>query len=63
MNKINIRTIGKVEENRFAERLTRTIEEEEVDISDNQDFTDAKYQIGSFIEDVETKRIHHRWII
>lgn len=50
---------GKPEENGYAERLMRTIKEEEVDLSDYNDFGDAYQQIGRFIEDVYmTKRIH-----
>jgi transposase InsO family protein len=42
-----------------AERLMRTIKEEEVSLSDYQDFADASRQIGCFIQDVyNTKRIH-----
>lgn len=57
--KISMATIGKAEENGYAERLMRTIKEEEVDLSDYQDFADAQNQIGRFVEDVYmTKRIH-----
>jgi transposase InsO family protein len=57
--KISMATIGKAEENGYAERLMRTIKEEEVDLSDYQDFADAQNQIGHFVEDVYmTKRIH-----
>jgi putative transposase len=50
---------GKPEENGYAERLMRTIKEEEVDLSDYHDFADAYRQIGRFMEDVYmTKRIH-----
>jgi putative transposase len=36
-----------------------TIKEEEVELSDYQDFADAYHQIGRFLEDVyNTKRIH-----
>jgi transposase InsO family protein len=50
---------GKPEENGYAERLMRTIKEEEVNLSEYNDFTDAYRQIGRFIEDVYmTKRIH-----
>ena len=50
---------GKPEENGYAERLMRTIKEEEVDLSDYQNYHDAEQQIGPFIEDVYmTKRIH-----
>jgi transposase InsO family protein len=51
--------IGKAEENGYAERVIRTIKEEEVDLSEYLDFADAARQIGHFIEDVYmTKRIH-----
>jgi transposase InsO family protein len=37
----------------------RTIKEEEVDLSDYQDFHDARAHIGHFLDDVYThKRIH-----
>jgi putative transposase len=50
---------GKPEENGYAERLMRTIKEEEVDLSEYRNFEDAYRQIGRFIEDVYmTKRIH-----
>jgi putative transposase len=51
--------VRKAEENGYAERLMRTIKEEEVDLSEYLNFTDALNQIGQFIEDVYmTKRIH-----
>jgi putative transposase len=50
---------GKPEENGYAERLMRTIKEEEVDLSDYRNFQDAFKHIQRFIEDVYmTKRIH-----
>jgi transposase InsO family protein len=56
---ISMATIGKAEENGFAERFMRTIKEEEVDLSEYRNFTDAHSQIGHFIEDVyNQKRIH-----
>jgi putative transposase len=56
---VSMAAVGKAEENGYAERLMRTIKEEEVDLSDYQDFADAQKQIGRFIEDVYmTKRIH-----
>ena len=56
---ISMATVGKAEENGYAERLIRTIKEEEVDLSDYQDFADAYAQIGHFIEQVyQYKRIH-----
>jgi len=51
--------VGKAEENGYAERLISTTKEEEVALSDYQDFTDAYAQIGHFIEQVyQHKRIH-----
>jgi transposase InsO family protein len=56
---ISMAAQGKPEENGYAERLMRTIKEEEVDLSDYQNYHDAEQQIGRFIEDVYmTKRIH-----
>jgi putative transposase len=56
---ISMAEVGKAEENGYAERWMRTVKEEEVDLSDYQDFRDALHQIGRFIEDVYmTKRIH-----
>jgi putative transposase len=56
---ISMAAIGKAEENGYAERFMRTIKEEEVDLSEYRDFTDAYHQIGLFIQDVYmTKRIH-----
>lgn len=56
---ISMAAVGKAEENGYAERLMRTIKEEEVDLSDYRDFQEASQEIGRFIEDVYmTKRIH-----
>lgn len=56
---ISMSSVGKAEENGFAERFMRTIKEEEVDLSDYNNFSDAYYQIKVFIQDVYlTKRIH-----
>ena len=56
---ISMAAVGEAEENGYAERLMRTIKEEEVDLSEYCDFADAKNQIGRFIEDVYNhKRIH-----
>jgi putative transposase len=56
---ISMAAVGKAEENGYAERLMRTIKEEEVDLSEYLDFQDALNQISHFIEDVYmTKRIH-----
>jgi transposase InsO family protein len=56
---ISMATEGVPEENGYAERLIRTIKEEEVDLSEYYDFADALTQIGYFIEQVyQYKRIH-----
>lgn len=58
-SQISMAAVGKAEENGYAERLMRTIKEEEVDLSDYRDFQEASQEIGRFIEDVYmTKRIH-----
>lgn len=63
LHKLGVRpsmaAVGEPRENGYAERLVRTIKEEEVDLSDYQDFTDARGQIGHFIDAVyNVKRIH-----
>jgi putative transposase len=56
---ISMAAQGEPRENGYAERLMRTIKEEEVDLSEYQNFADAFRQIGHFITDVyNTKRIH-----
>ena len=56
---ISMAAVGEPEENGYAERLMRTIKEEEVDLSDYRDFVDAQSQIGRFLMDVYNhKRIH-----
>ena len=56
---ISMAAQGEPRENGYAERLMRTIKEEEVELSDYQDFADASRQIGQFLGDVyNTKRIH-----
>jgi transposase InsO family protein len=51
--------VGQAWQNGFAERLMRTIKEEEVDLQDYQNFDDALQNIKTFIEEVYgKKRIH-----
>ena len=51
--------VGQAQENGFAERLIRTIKEEEVYLADYQDFADAQRNIRRFLDDVyNVKRIH-----
>jgi len=50
---------GKAWQNGYAERLIRTIKEEEVDLAEYLDYHDAYHQIGRFLDDVYVhKRIH-----
>lgn len=57
--KLSMAAIGEPRENGFAERLVRTIKEEEVDLSDYRDFAEARSEIGHFIDAVyNVKRIH-----
>jgi transposase InsO family protein len=56
---ISMAEVGEPTQNGFAERVMRTLKEEEVDLSDYQDYSDAYQQIGRFIDEVyNTKRIH-----
>jgi transposase InsO family protein len=50
---------GEPRQNGYAERLMRTIKEEEVALTEYRDFTDAYAQIGRFLDEVyQHKRIH-----
>jgi putative transposase len=56
---ISMAEVGEATQNGYAERLIRTIKEEEVDLSDYLDYADAYHQMGRFLEDVYMrKRIH-----
>jgi putative transposase len=56
---ISMAAVGRADENGYAERLIRTIKEEEVNLSEYRNYYEAWSQIGWFIEDVyQTKRIH-----
>jgi transposase InsO family protein len=56
---ISMAEVGQAWQNGYAERLMRTIKEEEVDLSEYRDFTEAYQQIEQFLEDVYMKkRIH-----
>jgi putative transposase len=51
--------VGEAWQNGYAERLIRTIKEEEVDLSEYLDYNDAYRQMGRFFDDVYMhKRIH-----
>ena len=49
---ISMAAVGEPRENGFAERLIRTIKEEEVDVSEYRDCADAHAQIGRCIDGV-----------
>jgi len=56
---VSMAAAGKPEENGYAERLMRTIKEEEVELSEYRDYADARRQLGRFLDDVYgRKRIH-----
>ena len=56
---ISMAAVGEAWQNGYAERLMRTIKEEEVDLSEYRNFEEAYEQIGQFLEEVYTKkRIH-----
>jgi putative transposase len=56
---ISMAEVGAAWQNGYAERLMRTIKEEEVDLSEYRNFAEAYQQIEQFLEDVYMeKRIH-----
>ena len=56
---VSMAAAGHATENPHAERVIRTIKEEEVYLSDYESFAHAQHQIGHFIDHVyQTKRIH-----
>lgn len=57
--RISMAEVGEPTQNGYAERLMRTIKEEEVDLSDYEDYDHAYQQIGRFLEEVYMrKRVH-----
>jgi putative transposase len=56
---ISMAAVGEPEENGYAERLMRTIKEEEVALTEYRDYSDARRQLGRFLDAVyNRKRIH-----
>jgi putative transposase len=56
---ISMAAVGEPTENGYAERLMRTIKEEEVALHDYADFHEAYQYLGRFLDDVyQHKRIH-----
>jgi putative transposase len=56
---ISMAEVGEPTQNGYAERLMRTIKEEEVDLSDYEDYHDAYRQIRRFLEDVYMRKRMH----
>src|SRR5207244_13182964 len=56
---VSMAAVGKPEENGYAERLMRTIREEEISLTEYEDVADARRQLGRFLDAVyDRKRIH-----
>jgi putative transposase len=56
---ISMAEVGEATQNAHAERLMRTIKEEEVNLSEYRDYNDARRRIALFLDDVyQHKRIH-----
>jgi transposase InsO family protein len=56
---VSMAAVGEPRENGYAERLMRTIKEEEVDLTEYRNYADAHQQLGHFIDAVyNRKRIH-----
>jgi transposase InsO family protein len=56
---ISMAAVGEPRENGYAERLMRTIKEEEVALTEYHDYADARRQLGRFLDAVyNRKRIH-----
>jgi putative transposase len=56
---ISMAAVGKPEENGYAERLIRTIKEDEIELFDYLDYHDTYRHIGRFLDEVYMhKRIH-----
>lgn len=56
---ISMAEVGEPTQNGYAERLMRTIKEEEVELSEYRNFEEAYRELGKFLDEVYTKkRIH-----
>ncbi len=56
---LSMADVGAAWQNGYAERMMRTIKEEEVNLSEYQDFADAYAQLGRFLDEVYLrKRVH-----
>ena len=57
--RVSMAEVGEPRQNGYAERLMRTIKEEEVELTEYRDFADAQEQLGRFLDAVyNVKRIH-----
>ena len=60
---ISMAEVGEPSQNGFAERLIRTIKEEEVDFSEYQNYAEARRCLGRFLDDVymsQMRQSHHK---
>ena len=56
---MSMAAVGEAWQNGYAERLMRTIKEEEIDLSEYRNFAEASEQIGKFLDEIYLKkRIH-----
>lgn len=55
---ISMAEVGAAWQNGYAERLMRTIKEEEVDLSEYEDYPDALRQLGRFLDEVYMRQQH-----
>jgi putative transposase len=56
---ISTAAVGVPEGNGYAERLMRAIKEEEVELTEYENYADARRQLGQFLDDVyNCKRVH-----
>jgi transposase InsO family protein len=56
---LSMAAVGAPRENGYAERLMRTIKEEQVNLTEYLDFADAQRQMARFLDDVyNVERIH-----
>jgi transposase InsO family protein len=53
---ISMAAVEEAQQNGYAERLMRPIKEEEVDLSEYRNFAEAYKQIGTFLEEVYSKK-------
>ena len=50
--------VGAAWQNGYVERLMRTVKEEEVDLSEYEDYADATRQPGRFLDEVSLRQQH-----